>query len=198
MGRPKQLLPLGDRPLLQHVLDQAASSCLDEVVLVLGHKAQEISEAVELPSGRVVRVVINEDYTRGQSSSLHVGLRSTDSRAVAAAIILGDQPDVTGRLIDRAAEVFGNARLPVVRPVYSRVGSGPVPGHPVLLARRIWPEVEKLGGDQGARFLISAHPEWLFEFPVDGDPPADIDNWEDYQRAVDPVRSVGISESGRS
>src|SRR6185295_20346069 len=42
MGRPKQLLPLAGRPMLQHALDNAAASGLDEIVLVLGHAAKDI------------------------------------------------------------------------------------------------------------------------------------------------------------
>ena len=63
-------------------------------------------------------------------------------------------------------------------------GGLPVPGHPVVLARRIWPEVEKLRGDRGARAVLSAHPDWLLEVPVEGDPPDDVDTWEDYRRIV--------------
>jgi molybdenum cofactor cytidylyltransferase len=189
MGRLKQLLPLGDRCLLQHVLDEARSSRLDEVILVLGHRAEEIREALELPSGRPARVVINPDYASGLSASLRLGLRSADPRAVAAAILLGDQPNMRRELIDRMAAAFLGADSPLVRPVYSGSGRRRVPGHPVFLARRIWPDVEKLRGDQGARALVSARPEWLLEVPVDYEPPADIDTWEDYQRAVEAARA---------
>ena len=190
MGRPKQLLPLGDRCLLQHALDEALRSRLDEVILVLGHRAEEIQEALQLPSGRSTRVVINPDYTSGLSASLRLALRAADPRAVAAAILLGDQPNMAGELIDRMAAAFLAADAPVVRPVYSGSAGRRVPGHPVFLARRIWPEVEKLRGDQGARALVSARPEWLLEVPVDYEPPADVDTWEDYQRAVDAARAM--------
>jgi molybdenum cofactor cytidylyltransferase len=190
MGRPKQLLPLGDRCLLQHVLDEALSSRLDEVILVLGHRAEEIREALRLRPGGPLRVVINPDYASGLSASLRLGLSSVDPRAVAAAVLLGDQPDMTTELIDRMAAAFLGADSPLVRPVYSGSAGRRVPGHPVFLARRVWPEVEKLRGDQGARALVSARPEWLLEVPVDHEPPADVDTWEDYQRAVDAARAV--------
>jgi molybdenum cofactor cytidylyltransferase len=179
MGRPKQLLPLGDRPLLQHVVDAAVASCLDEVIVVLGHCAAEIRAAADLCDP--VRVITNPSYGEGQSSSLHAGLRAASPCAAAAAILLGDQPHVTARLIDRMVEAFLGAGAPVVRPVYSASDGRRVPGHPVLLARRIWPTVEGLRGDQGARGLLSAHPDWLLEVPVEGEPPSDIDTWEDYQ-----------------
>ncbi len=183
MGRPKQLLPLRGRPLLQCVLDEAIASRLDEIVLVLGHRADEIREALALPEGSRVRAVMNADWARGQSTTLRLALRSANPTAAAAAILLGDQPGVEAALIDRVAQAFLDAGLPAARPVYSRADGGRIPGHPVFLARRIWSEVDKLGGDEGARALLAARADWLLEVPVEGEPPADIDTWEDYQRA---------------
>lgn len=185
MGRPKQLLPLGDRCLLQHVVDAATGSCLDEVILVLGHHADEIANGLDCASKRSVRIVVNNDYAEGQSTSLRLGLHAANVRAQATAILLGDQPHVTNQLIDRVAAAFVAADVPIVRPVYG-AGDHRVPGHPVFLARRIWPEVDRLRGDLGARVLIAAHPDWLLDVPIEGDPPADVDTWEDYQRTVAP------------
>src|SRR3989304_3969715 len=80
LGQPKQLLRLEGRPLLQHVLEAAAASCLDEIVLVLGHRAQEIRAALRFPQ-RPVRAVINTRYAEGQSTSLGLGLQAADPRA---------------------------------------------------------------------------------------------------------------------
>lgn len=59
-------------------------------------------------------------------------------------------------------------------------------------AGRRRPALTKLRGDEGARSLIAAHPEWLTEVPVEGEPPNDIDTRDDYQRAVDRVRNETI------
>ena len=182
MGQLKQLLPLGERPLLEWVLREVAGSRLDEIVLVLGHAAEEIQRRVRLPeTERPCRVVVNHDHARGQSGSLTLGLGATDSRAVAAAILLGDQPGVTRALIDRVASAFLDAGLPAARPVYDDGARGRVPGHPVFLARRLWGHVEALRGYEGARALLAAHPEWLLEVPVGGPAPVDVDTWRDYE-----------------
>ena len=136
--------------------------------------------------------MVNAEYDRGQSTSLRLGLRSASPRAEAAAILLGDQPNVSAQLIDRIAAVFRGGTSPLVRPVYMATDGRPVPGHPVFLARRIWPDVKKLRGDQGARALLSAHPEWLLEVPAEGEPPPDVDTWEDYQLAS--VQSTPLTE----
>ena len=179
MGRPKQLLPLAGRPLLQHVVDAAAASCLDEIIVVLGHRADEVRAALTCPER--VRVVVNPDYAAGQSTSLRAGVRAANPSAAAAAVLLGDQPGVSAQLIDTVAAAFFNARALVVRPVYGAPNGRRVPGHPVFLARSVWPDVEALRGDQGARSLLAAHPEWLLEVAVEGGVPRDIDTWEEYR-----------------
>jgi molybdenum cofactor cytidylyltransferase len=182
MGRAKQLLPLENRPLLQHVVDAAAASRLDEIILVLGHRAEEIRAAIDCPAH--VRVVVNADYAEGQSTSLRAGLRAASRGARAAAVLLGDQPGVTAQLIDLVATAFAKSAACAARPVYTGVGGRRVPGHPVFLARRVWPEVNKLQGDQGARSLLLAHPEWLCEVSVEGEAPPDVDTPEDYRASA--------------
>jgi len=194
MGRPKQLLPLAGRALLKRVLDGAAASRLDEIVLVLGHRAEEIRAAVELPSRCPTRVVINPDHGRGQSTSLRLGLRSVDARAVAAAVLLGDQPWIERELIDRVAVAFIAADSLAARPVWRDRRGRRIPGHPVFIARRMWPEVDKLSGDQGARALLRARPDVLLEVEVEGEPPGDIDDPEDYERAVGALGTVAIRD----
>ncbi len=187
MGRPKQLLPLGDRCLLQHAVDAAAGSCLDEIIVVLGHRAQEIRAALQLPREGAVRIVTAPDYAHGQSASLRAGLRAASPQAQAVAILLGDQPGVSSQLIDRLAAAYVAGGSPVLRPVYCDAAGSRVPGHPVFLDRSVWPDVDKLQGDEGARTLISAHPQWLLEIPIDGEPPLDVDTWSDYERVPTKV-----------
>jgi CTP:molybdopterin cytidylyltransferase MocA len=194
MGQPKQLLLLGDRCLLQHVVDAAVASCLDEIILVLGHRATEIQAALGIPSQRSARVVVNPGYVEGQAASLRLGVHGASSRAGAVAILLGDQPGVTAALIDSVAAAFVAGDLPVARPVYVTAGGRRVPGHPVFLARRVWPELEQLRGDQGARSVLAAHPGWVLEVPFARKPPGDLDTWQDYREAVDAARARTIRE----
>src|SRR5947199_301863 len=54
---------------------------------------------------------------------------------------------------------------------------------PVVLARELWPELEQLEGDSGARQLLDAHPELLDVVPAQGRPD-DIDTPDDYAKIV--------------
>jgi molybdenum cofactor cytidylyltransferase len=192
MGRPKQLLPLGGRPLLQHVIDAALASRLDEVIVVLGHRAEEILAALDLPPGNRLRVVLNADYREGQSTSLRLGLRAANARASAVAVLLGDQPGMSAALIDRMATAPLSSDRPAARPVY-RLEGRRVPGHPVLLARRIWAELDALHGDEGARVVLAQHPDWLLEVAITGEPPIDVDTPSDYVRVERSTRDGSVS-----
>src|ERR687891_659089 len=49
LGEPKQLLELSGKPVLQHVLDVASGTEVDEIVVVLGHEADRIEDVIDLP-----------------------------------------------------------------------------------------------------------------------------------------------------
>jgi molybdenum cofactor cytidylyltransferase len=175
LGRPKQLLALGDRTVLQHVVDAAGEADLDDIVVVLGHRASEVEASLRLPAP--ARVVVNPEYGSGQTSSLRTGLRALGAETRAAIVLLGDQPGVAPEAIRTVAAAYRRTDGPVVQASY-----GGRPGHPVLLDRRVWPEVQAVPGDVGARDLLASHPEWVVPAEVPGDPPPDLDTWEDYRR----------------
>jgi molybdenum cofactor cytidylyltransferase len=177
LGRPKQLLDLGGRTVLQRVLDAALAASLDEVVVVLGHGAGEIGET--LPVSHRVRIVVNQDYLEGQSTSLRAGLRAAREEAEAVVVLLGDQPGVRPEAIDDVVHAWGAGAGPVVQASYRGI-----PSHPTLLGRAVWPEVEALSGDEGARGFIAADRSRRTLVEVGGEPPADIDTEEDYRRAL--------------
>lgn len=173
LGRPKQLLPLDGEPLLAHVLRNAASSALDEVVLVLGHEAAAVGATV---GAWGQRVVVNDDHAAGQSTSVRAGLAAVDGGAEAVLFLLGDQPGVTPAVIDALIAAFRASEAPVVIPAY-----GGRRGNPVLFGRELFPELARVGGDEGARGVVRAHKAVALVVPVgDGPPPRDVDTEEDY------------------
>src|SRR5215472_12099664 len=71
MGSPKQLLRLGEKALLEHVLGAVREANVDEIVLVLGFAAGEIQQKIST-SG--LSIVINREYQQGMGTSLRLGL----------------------------------------------------------------------------------------------------------------------------
>ncbi len=177
LGRPKQLLSLGGRPVLAHTLDNAARSGLDGIVVVLGHEADAIRAAIDFAAAGA-RVVLNERYREGQSTSLRAGLDALPSEAGAAIFLLGDQPLIGPAILDAILAAYRRTGRPIVMPAYDGRR-----GNPALFARPLWPELARVVGDQGARGVLRAHADDVLEVPVAGSHyTADLDTVEDYER----------------
>ena len=149
-GGLKLLSRLEDRPLLQHVIDAANGSTLAEVVVVVGHAADRVLEAVRLGRARTVR---NEAYALGRSTSLAAGLRAA-SDVDGVLVLNGDQPRVTAALVDAVLDLQRATRSAAV--ICSWEGQR---SPPTLLHRDIWPAVEATTGDVGARDVLAARDD---------------------------------------
>ncbi len=154
----KLLAPLGDRRVVDHVLDAAASAGLDAVAVVLG------AVDVEPPSG--VDVVRNDRWADGLATSLAAGIGWARAAGHDTVVVgLGDQPGVPAEAWRRVAA----ATAPVAVATY-----GGTRGHPVRLAASEWGRLPS-SGDAGARGLLRGA---VAEIPCPGSP-ADVDTVED-------------------
>jgi CTP:molybdopterin cytidylyltransferase MocA len=176
MGRPKQLLPVRGRPLLEGVVASVCASRLDDVVVVLGASADEIAGRVEL--GRA-RTLVNPDHARGMSSSLRAGLAALEPEFDRAVVVLGDQPAISGALLDELLDLQERSGLPAAALSFEGLLHPPV-----VLRRELWDDLRSLEGDVGCRAVIRARPELVAALPAAGDRrhPVDVDTPEDYER----------------
>ena len=170
-GRTKQLVEVGGKALAQHAVDAAAGAGLDEVVVVLGHDADAVRTALELPANG--RTALNPRYLEGQSTSLTVGLGACDPSSEAAIVLLADQPGITADHVRALIAAHGETMTEILR-IRFRDGPGPA-----LLARAVWSEVVATTGDTGARALFEAHPERVRWVEIDEEVPPDIDTPDD-------------------
>jgi len=178
MGRPKQLLEVGGRPLLEGVIASANASRLDEVVVVLGANADAILGQVDL--GRA-RAVVNPDHAAGMSTSLRVGLAALGPEVDVAMVVLGDQPAISGAMLDELLDLRVRSGLPA-----AALSFGGLLHPPVALVREMWGDLRSLEGDVGCRALIRSRPELVAALPYEGDltHPVDVDTPEDYARLL--------------
>lgn len=176
MGSPKQLLAIDGRPLLEVVVAHACASRLDDVLVVLGAAADEIRGKVDL--GRA-RVLVNPDHASGMASSLRAGLASLDPGVERVTVILGDQPEIGGGLIDRLLDLQQQSGLPAAALSFNGLLHPPV-----VLARELWGDLMDLEGDVGCRAVIRARPELVAQLSSGDDlnHPVDLDTPEDYRR----------------
>ena len=170
LGRPKQLEAWGgDATLLGHVIRRTSEFPVDEVWVVVGARLDEILEQLDFAEAGVIE---NPEWEEGIASSLRVGLDAltTLSRADAALIVLGDQPDVSADVVEELLVSHQRSRTAVSVPKY-RFNRG----NPVVVDRSLWPRLMSLEGDDGASRLWQAHPEWINEVWFSELAPRDVD-----------------------
>jgi CTP:molybdopterin cytidylyltransferase MocA len=139
--RPKQLVQLGGRPLIEYALATVCASGLAPVLCVVS------DERVAAVVPDAVQVLHNDEPERGIASSLQVALRALVPRDDVEAVVVGlaDQPRVGVEAYRRVAAAPD--RLAVA--TYNGVN-----GNPVKIARPLWDAALALAGDEGARVLV--------------------------------------------
>jgi CTP:molybdopterin cytidylyltransferase MocA len=141
-GTPKVLAHEG--LWLRRAVDALSAGGCDDVVVVLG------AVVVDVPAP--ARAVIAANWSDGASASLRAGLRAI-SHADVAVLRLVDTPDI-------GADVTRRVLYRVSTTGLARATFGGRPGHPVAIARRHWPELERtLRGDEGARAFLAGRDD---------------------------------------
>jgi len=169
----KLVAPYRGAPLARAAAEAALLAGL-RVTVVTGHAREAVEAAL---SGLPLAFAHNSDYATGLASSLKVGVGAVGDRASGALVLLADMPAVTPHLLHSLVAALG--RRPdalAVIPVY-----GGQRGNPVLLTRRLFPDIEGLEGDEGARRLLkTVDPASVVEIDLgDAAVALDIDTPED-------------------
>jgi molybdenum cofactor cytidylyltransferase len=181
MGRSKAMLPLdrGDT-FLTRIVRTFLAAGIDDVVIVLGHEAEQVAATFE-SSGLPARVVLNTEYATGQLSSVIAGLSVVDRPGVAATLLtLVDVPAVDAATVRAVVDRYRETRALVVRPA-----SGDRHGHPVLVDRALFDALRRADPAQGIKPIIRACASAAGDVRVD-DPGAflDVDTPAEYAALI--------------
>ncbi|MCA9859229.1 MAG: nucleotidyltransferase family protein [Thermomicrobiales bacterium] len=183
LGRPKQLLQFGGRPLLQYAIDAALAANLDEVILVLGEAAPAILEQVQLGTARFVA---NDRANEGQSSSIVAAVRAANPNRSGTLIMLGDQPSITADDLNHVLAAFDGSPDSIAMAAWQGILRSPV-----AFGRSYDQELLELTGDEGARPVVVAHKNRVIPVAFDRPVPVDIDTEEDYQGLLESTPHDG-------
>lgn len=185
MGRPKMLLPIGDRTMLAAAVAPHLEAVNGRVIVVLGKDSRRIRAEAGLPRHPRLHVVVNRRWRQGMASSLRRGLEVCGD-ADAVLIALGDEPGVTADRLGRIVAAW-QPGVALVVPVVSSSRAA----HPVLFARCLWEDLRGLAGDVGAREVVRRNWDRAVRVPVEA--LADVDFEEDYR---DYLRGKAPREAG--
>ncbi len=157
-GGNKLLADLEGKPILRHVVEHVLASPADPVLVVTGHRTEEVRQAAG--PGRH-SFVYNPDFAAGLSTSLVAGVNALPPGLDGVLVCLGDMPDVPPEVLDKLISAFN--------PVEGRAICIPVigakRGNPMLWGAQFFNQIKTLRGDSGARKLLAEQADWICEVP---------------------------------
>jgi len=162
--------------LIRRQLIALSGAGVDEVVVVLGHYADRIEEAVRDFPVTVVRNAAPDD---GQNSSLRMGLDALSIKLDAVVVVLADQPLINSQDISDLIGAY--KKRPQGTQVVQPTVNG-LPGNPVMFTAEVRDQILSGEANVGCKQWQAQHPEqvhrWVTDvsrYRTDVDTPEDID-----------------------
>ncbi len=177
MEKIKQLLPCGKKTILDQVIYNARCSDLNEIIVVLGYCSDKIERTVNFFG---TKIVINTEYSKGQSSSLKTGLDKVSNSCDGVMFLLGDQPLINSSVINSLIVAFEISDAPIIIPYCNGKR-----GNPVIIARPLFHRLRLLSADAGARLVFKEFEHEILKVSVDDKAILfDVDTEEDYKKLI--------------
>jgi molybdenum cofactor cytidylyltransferase len=180
LGRNKLLLPFKGKSLIVHAVDTLLGSSVDEIIVVLGHEADQVRAAI---GKKRVKFVENRDYQQGLRTSVHAGFAAMSVNTTTIMIYLADQPLLEAREVDLLIRAFAEAaqtNKSIVVPLFRGQR-----GNPVIVSSSYQKTILAIAGETGCRRVIKQNPDQVLTVEMETDHVVrDIDTMEAYERLV--------------
>ena len=175
MGVPKLSLPWGDTTVIEQIVKNLQRSNVSPIVLVTGGARAEVQR---LLSGAGVLFVHNSDYERTEMlESFKIGLREMPAEVSACLVVLGDQPQMKHETVEKLLTHYRHDKDDLIVPSFHMKR-----GHPWLVGRRLWREIEDLDAHQTLRDFLNNRSSDIHYIDVNTNSILmDLDTPEDYQ-----------------
>lgn len=181
MKRFKPLLPLGDKCLIDHVIENAGIDEITQTIVIIGNRSIEMKEHllnVQKRTGRKITLVENPAYaSTDMFHSIRVGMEALDDSLDAFFVIPADMPLVRKSCYKILLNRFAcSERAKVVQPRHNGHG-----GHPILISMECRDAILAYTGKEGLRgALCPFADDFLTVKWFDSTVLTDADHPEDY------------------
>ncbi len=179
----KLTIPVAGVPVVRQVVDAAAGSACERVVVVTGHQREAVASALQPDS---VVFAHNPNFADGLSTSLAAGIRALKPDCTHALILLGDMPGITSEMIDHFIDAAKEAPAGSIL-VATNNGKR---GNPVLWPKSYFDALCGISGDTGARHLLGEYVDRIVEIELGFAASLDLDTpdaLEAYRARKEPV-----------
>lgn len=170
-GQLKQLLPLGDKPIIRHCLDCIIASGIKDIVAVVGQKGEIVKTINDLP----VKIVFNEAPESEMAESVRIGLRVIDDSSTGVLICLSDHPLVLPETLRVLIDSHSGDPGKIIIPMYTGKR-----GHPSLFPIHA---IKEIFEGLNLRDVINKTPGRIKNINVEDEGILlDMDTIEDYKK----------------
>lgn len=177
-GIHKFSLPFRNEPLGNAALKTALSSNLAGMIIV----TNDASWPLQSLRQKNVHICPCSDSIQGQSHSLRCGVQEAmHMKADGIVVLLADQPLIKTELINELIDCYKQNETVYYVAAKHRGIFRP----PVLFAKKTFPLLQTLEGDQGARAIFQQ--SFIKGITISYEEPAlfyDVDSWSDYQKII--------------
>jgi molybdenum cofactor cytidylyltransferase len=183
MGRPKLLLPLGERTVLEHVIAALRGAAVEHILVVVGAHLPQLVAPAESAGARVLLL---DEETPDMRATVEHGLRWLEERVRPRPedgwlLVPADHPTLDAEVVRCLAEARAlHPERSIVLPVFAGRR-----GHPALIA---WKHVAGMRGlppGQGLNLYLRQQAAETLEVAVSTpDVLCDLDTPEDYARLL--------------
>jgi len=179
MRTQKQLLPVHTTTLLGIVIKNALQSKADAVFCVLGSEFKKVKDSIK---NFDIEIINNTNYNHGLSSSINAGVNHINSKLYdAVLIVLGDQPKVNSKYLNKLIDTFKANQNKIVASSYKNNL-----GVPAIFPRNTFDQLQMLEGDKGAKDVLNSNSKSIISIKADSKL-LDIDTKEDYNNYLNSL-----------
>ena len=176
MGAQKMTLAWGRSTVIGTVIQTLTDAGIVDICVITGELHPELGTLLKEYK---VNLVNNKDYKNGEMlTSIQVGLRELKKDTDAVLIILGDQPQIESKVVKIIIERYQSTRHSLIVPSYKMHR-----GHPWLVGKEYWGEIQALTSPCTMRDFLNMHAEKIDYVTVDSASILqDLDTQQDYER----------------
>ena len=178
MKEPKPLMNWGDSNLINYQIRVLENPKVEEIIIVLGSRADEISNSI---SEAKFRVVENKDFKLGKTTSIIKGLNSISNTNNDVLILACDQPrtkDLVGKVIDFHLELAHVKKITM--PIYQKKS-----GHPIIFSNLFFKDLLAIKeATQGIRQIIKENEGSVYKYETsDESATVDLNTPDQYKQS---------------
>ena len=171
-GSDKLMHKVNSRPIIYYVMESVMKAKFSERLIVLRN-----NELKEYAENQGFKAIWNNNYEKGMSESIILGIKNVSLNSDAAMIIPGDIPMMKSEYLDTLIKLYRENGREIAGFLLNGVAASPV-----IFSRKYFNELLQLQGDRGGKPVIMTHMDDFIGIEAQDNSLLDIDTISDAER----------------